>query len=515
CEYAHSMGNSTGNLQRYWDVIRGQPRVFGAFIWDWIDQGLVKTTPDGEKYWAYGGDFGDHPNAGNFNINGIVFPDRSPQPALWEVKKVYQPFGFEAVDATAGKVRITNRFAFTNLSRYDVTWALLENGTTIQEGTLDPVSVAPGTDKTVSVPFDRPSLEPGADYHLEVRVQLADSTHWADAGHTVAWGQMRVPFEVPAQETLALNQLSDVTLTEGDNQVTVEGDGFSVTVGRTSGAIESMVYAGEELIVRPLIPNYWRAPTDNDLANGGMADLLAAWEDAGENRTVTSVTAEQIAPQAVRISVEGTLPVGQSIFTQEYTVYGNGDVHVRHHVARTGDTPPGFPRVGLQMAVPDAYDEITWFGRGPHESYWDRKTGAAVGRYSQSLTDFVTGYVRPQENANRTDTRWVAFTRDNGRGLLAIADSLLSVSAWPYSQQDLADASHTYELPDRDFTTLNLDYKQMGVGGNNTWSEKARPLRKYQLREQSYTYGFTLRPYRADRRSAAKAAQVPVPRAEP
>ena len=516
CEYAHSMGNSTGNLAEYWDVIRSQPRVFGAFIWDWIDQGLVKTAPSGEQYWAYGGDFGDHPNSGNFNINGIVFPDRSPQPALWEVKKVYQPFGVEAVNAQAGKVEITNRHSFTNLSAYDVSWVLQENGATVQEGWLDDVDSAPGTDTTVAIPFEKPSLEPGADYHLKVRVHLADSTLWAEAGHTVAWGQVRVPFDVPAEESLALGQIGDVTLSESGDQMEVEGEGFSVAVGRESGALESMVYQGNELIERPLTPNYWRAPTDNDEARGnGMAHLLAEWEHAGENRRVTSVTAELVAEQAVRIAVEGILPVGSSTFSNVYTVYGNGDVHVEHRVARAGDTPPGVPRVGLQMALPDAYDTVTWFGRGPQESYWDRKSGAAVGRYSQSLSDVVTGYVRPQENANRTDTRWVAFTRGDGGGLLALADSLLSVSAWPYSQEDLTEASHTYELPERDFTTVNLDYKQMGVGGDNSWSEKARPMPKYRLSESTYAYGFTLRPYGPNRGPAAELAQRPVPRVEP
>lgn len=513
CEYAHSMGNSTGNLQEYWDVIRSQDRVFGAFIWDWIDQGLVKTAPDGEEYWAYGGDFGDHPNDGNFNINGVVFPDRSPQPGLWEVKKVYQPVRVQATDARAGELEVTNRFSFTNLDEYDVTWTLEENGTSIQSGSLDRVDVTPGATETVTVPFEKPSLKPGAEYHLTVQFQLADEMSWAEAGHTIAWEQVRVPFEGPEESARSLEELAEVSLNEGDDQIEVEGEGFSVVIGRESGALESMVYDGEELIVDPLTPNYWRAETDNDLAS--MAAHLAEWETAAENRAITSVEAEQIAPQAVRIRVEGTLPVGESTYGNEYVVYGNGDVHVEHRVTRAGDTPPSMPRVGLQMAVPAAYDEVTWFGRGPHENYWDRKTGAAVGQYSEPLSSFVTDYVRPQENANRSDTRWVAFTQNDGRGLLAIADSTLSVSAWPYSQQDLAEADHTHELPDRDFTTVNLDFKQMGLGGNNTWSEKARPMSPYRLSKSSYTYGFTLRPYTAEQGEAADVARRPTPKGGP
>lgn len=515
CEYVHSMGNSTGNLQTYWDVIRGQPRVFGAFIWDWIDQGLVKTAPSGEEYWAYGGDFGDHPNDGNFNINGVVFPDRRPQPALWEVKKVYQPVGVEAVNARAGTLAVTNRSHFTNLSAYDVTWTLRENGEAVQQDTLSSLFVPPRATDTVAVPFERPAPSAGAEYHLELRVRLADETSWAAAGHVVAWSQTRVPFGGPKQPSPSLDELEALTLDMSPERVTVQGFGFSVAVGRASGAIESLVYDGREMIEAPLVPNYWRAETDNDRGGGkGMANLLRAWEDAAEQRTVTDVTVDDVAQQAVRVRVEGTLPVGQSTFTHRYTVYGSGDVHVRHRVTRRGDTPPSIPRVGMQMAVPDAYDTMTWYGRGPHENYWDRKTGAAVGQYRQSVADFVTPYVRPQENANRSDVRWAAVTDGDGQGLVVVADSLMSVSAWPYTQADLAEATHTHELPERPTTTLNLDYKQMGLGGNNSWSKKARPLPKYRLRAPSYTYGFTLRPYRGEAESPEAAAHAPIPSIE-
>jgi len=511
CEYAHSMGNSTGNLQEYWNVVRSQPRIFGAFIWDWIDQGLVKTAPDGEEYWAYGGDFGDHPNDGNFNINGVVFPDRSPQPALWEVKKVYQPVGFETVGTREGRIEVTNRSHFTNLSAYDVTWALLKDGTAIQEGTLSP-DVAAGATDTLTVPFKKPSLKAGAEYHLEVKVRLTEGTRWAEAGHVLAWTQAKVPFDVPAPEPPSLAQIETVALNESSERIEVKGEGFSVEIGRESGALTSLIYDGEELIETPLTPNYWRVETDNDRANGhGMSNLLRGWENASENRTVTSVSAEQVAEQAVRVQVEGTLPVGTSTFANEYTVYSNGDVHVQHTVTRKGDPPPGIPRVGLQMAIPDRYDQVTWYGRGPHESYRDRETGAAVGRYSRSLFQFVTPYVRPQENANRPDVRWAAFTNGEGRGLLAVADSALSISAWPYRQADLTKATHTHELRDRLTTTVNLDLGQMGVGGNNTWSEEARPMLKYRLRKSSYSYGFTLRAYSSDDGPLAEAARAPIP----
>jgi beta-galactosidase len=350
---------------------------------------------------------------------------------------------------------------------------------------------------------------------VEVRVRLAADTRWADAGHVLAWTQAKVPFDVPEREAPALDQLDEVALNETADTIEAEGAGFSVAVDRETGSLASLVYEGQQLIESPLTPNYWRAETDNDRANGnGMASLLRAWEDAGETLTVTSVSAEPVAEQAVRVRVEGTLPVGESTFTNEYTVYGNGDVHVEHTVTRRGETPPSIPRVGLQMAIPGSYDEVTWFGRGPHENYRDRKTGAAVGQHERSLSEFATPYVRPQENANRSDVRWVAFTDGEGQGLLAVADSALSISAWPYRQADLAKATHTYQLPDRDVTTVNLDLGQMGVGGNNTWSQKARPMPKYRLQKPSYSYGVTLRPYRSGQGPPAEVAREPIPNVE-
>jgi beta-galactosidase len=276
CEYAHSMGNSTGNLQAYWKVIRNQPRVFGTFIWDWIDQGLVKTAPSGEEYWAYGGDFGDHSNDGNFNINGVVFPDRSPQPALWEVKKVYQPVGVNAVNARAGSLTVTNRSHFTNLSAYEATWTLRENGIAIQQDILSSLSVAPGATDTVAIPIETPSLTRGAEYHLELRVRLDHDTRWADAGHVLAWSQTKVPFDVPAPDTRPVEQLDALTLDVSPKRVTVKGDDFSVEVGRASGTLESLIYDGTGMIEALLIPNYWRAETDNDRAAGnGMATPAA------------------------------------------------------------------------------------------------------------------------------------------------------------------------------------------------------------------------------------------------
>jgi beta-galactosidase len=286
-----------------------------------------------------------------------------------------------------------------------------------------------------------------------------------------------------------------VELDDSGSALTVKGRGFSVAVGRASGALESFRHEGRELVASPLVPNFWRVPLDNDIGFLLLNDMprrLAAWKTAGPQRRVTSVKAERLSPQAVRITAEATLPAASSAYVTTWTVYGSGDVVVEARFTPGGELPE-LPRFGMQMAVPGALGTMTWLGRGPHENYWDRHTGAAVGRYSGRVEALIHDYVRPQENANRTDVRWVALTGADGRGLLASGLPLLSVSAWPYTMEDLEKATHVNELPRRDTITLNLDLRQMGVGGDDGWG--ARPHAEYTLDAKPYAYGFRLRPY--------------------
>jgi len=225
-----------------------------------------------------------------------------------------------------------------------------------------------------------------------------------------------------------------------------------------------------------------------------MPIRLGVWRTASKDRTVKSVTAEQLKPQVVRITAHIVLPPGDSDYYSTYTIYGSGDVTVKNDLIPESLKIPEMPRFGMQMAIPGRFNTMTWYGRGPHETYWDRKTGAAVGLYSGRVEELIHDYVRPQENANRTDVRWVALTDKEGLGLLAVGMPLLSVSAWPYTMEDLESAKHIHELPRRDTVTVNLDYKQMGVGGDDGWSEKARPHPEYRLPVKTYTYSFRLQP---------------------
>ncbi|MEA3224605.1 MAG: beta-galactosidase small subunit, partial [Planctomycetota bacterium] len=259
----------------------------------------------------------------------------------------------------------------------------------------------------------------------------------------------------------------------------------------------------------PLAPNFWRVPIDNDNGNG-MPRRLGVWRDAGPSRTVKAVQAEQVEPEIVRVTAEASVGVGKnSTCTTVYTVYGSGDVVVETTVTPRGGNLPMLPRFGMQMAVPGRFDKLTWLGRGPHENYWDRKTGAAFGLYSGPVAENIHEYVRPQENGNKSDVRWMALTDADGVGLIAVGMPTIDVSAWPYTMDDLEKATHIHELPRRNTITVNLDYKQMGVGGDDSWGARTHP--EYTLPAKPYKYGFRLTPYAPKLGDMARAARRSLP----
>ncbi|MHC4461944.1 MAG: beta-galactosidase, LacZ type [Planctomycetota bacterium] len=493
CEYAHAMGNSVGNLQEYWDAIRSHKRLIGGFIWDWADQGLRKKSPDGKEFWAYGGDFGDKPNDGNFCCNGLVQPDRKPNPSLYEVKKVYQRIHVLPDDIQAGKFRVQNEYDFLNLDFTDINWELSADGHIIQAGTLPKLSLVPDAEGHLQIPFNKPKLQPGAEYWLKITFALAADTTWAKRGHILAWDQFQLPFDVPPVPIVDLNTMSPLTLKQTAQKITITGRGFELTFRKSSGTLESFVFNKKRLIASPLVPNFWRVPIDNDNGNG-MPRRLGAWRNAGSNRTVKAVKVEQLKPQIVRITAEATIPVGtNSTYKTIYTVYGSGDLVVDTTLTPGGDNVPDLPRFGMQMALPAEFNTITWLGRGPHETYWDRKTGAAIGLYSGSVNENIHNYVRPQENGNKSDVRWMVLTDRDGVGLIAVGMPTIDVSAWPFTMQDLEKARHIHDLPQRDTITINIDYKQMGVGGDDSWG--ARTHLEYILSTKPYRYRFRLTPY--------------------
>jgi len=461
----------------------------------WVDFNKArKVESKAKKFWAYGGDYGDKPNNGNFCCNGLVQPDRRANPSLTEVKKVYQNIKVLPVDLSAGRVKIHNKYIFRNLDFVAASWELACSGKVIDTGALGRLKIEAGKTVEVTIPLKKPKLTPGAEYHLKIVFALASDTPWADKGHVVAWDQFEMPYKAPPAPKVDASKMGEVKLAKSSDAFVVTGEGFSVTVGRKNGAITSFKTGAIELVAAPLVPNFWRVPTDNDRGNR-MPNRQGVWKNAGPARKITSVTADRTGPKSVRITAEATLNAGNSVWRNVYTVTGDAAVKVDCSITPSGKAP-NLPRIGMQLAMPAAFDTMTWFGRGPHETYMDRKTGGAVGRYSGKVADLVHPYVRPQENANRTDVRWVTLTNARGEGLRAagLAPGRLSVSAWPYTMADLSAGRHTSDLPLRDTITVNVDHKQMGVGGDNSWG--ARPHAEYTLPVKSYTYSFKLQAVR-------------------
>jgi len=504
CEYAHAEGNSLGNFQKFMDVFEKYDNCIGGFIWDYVDQGLRKTSDKGKEFWAYGGDYGDEPNDRNFCINGILMPDRKPNPAIYEVKKVYQNIKISPVDLSKGTVNIHNKYQFIPLDFVDLVWELTANGIILQEGRLESLKIEPGEQKDVNIPFKIPKLKPNTEYHIKLSSILSKENPWAEKGYIIAWDQFKIPFEISKAPEEDIRKYNSINIIETTDFIKLEGKEFKLLIGMASGAIESFIYNGIELISSPLIPNFWRAPTDNDLGKGDedLQDFVEngtsidfSWKNASEMRKLIKIDLEDLKPQVKRIKVEFRVPNSEQLLETIYTIYGSGDIFIQNNF-----TPNiNMVRFGMQVNIPCEFNVMTWYGKGPYETMLDRNTGAAVGIYSGLIEDLIHPYIRPQENGNRTDVRWAALTNKNGIGLLIsdVGGTNLNISAWPYTMEDLENATHNHELPRRENVTLNIDYKQRGVGGDIP--ALAVIHREFKLKKNiPYYYCFRLKPYSKD-----------------
>jgi len=509
CEYAHAMGNSLGNFQEYMDVFEKFPNAIGGFIWDFVDQGLRKTSETGKEFWAYGGDFGDVPNDKNFCINGIVMPDRKPNPALYEVKKVYQNIKVIPVDLFEGKVKIHNKYQFQSLDFLKIRWELTANGIIVQNGNLGCLNIKPGDLKETIIPFKKPEIKPNTEFHLKIVFILADEMIWANKDFILAWDQFRIPYDVPIKSDIDVNDIDEIVLEELDNYIIIKGEYFKVKIGKESGVIEGYTFKNLDLITQALSPNFWRAPTDNDLGDvdfGGskIPSFDKIWKDASKMKKVTELVYEKIKSQIIHVKVNFKILTFENPLKIVYTICGNGDIIIKNDFI----PDKNMMRFGMQTVIPKEFEFMTWYGKGPHETMLDRNTGAAVGVYSGLVEDLIHPYIRPQENGNRTDVRWAAMTNKHGNGIVVsdVGGTLLNVSAWPYTMEDLETNSHNHELPRRDFITFNIDYKQQGVGGDIPGLAVIH--NKYILKGRSnYSYSFLLRGYSNNMGDLKKNAQ--------
>jgi len=510
CEYAHAMGNSTGNLQDYWDVIEKYPILQGAFVWDWVDQGLLKTDETGEEYWTYGGDYGEEgiPSDGNFCLNGLTWPDRTPKPGLKEVKKVYQYVGFEAIDLKSGLIKIKNKYDFTNLSEFIFDWELVSDGSIIQSGKLSFPDLRPHTETVVKIPIEKISPATGDEYFLNLRVSRSEEWNSVPEGHIYATEQFEL-MSGPEQPRISQSSLGVLQTNTVGGMLKVGGTDMEIVFNLETGKLESYKYKGKELFLKGPEPDFWRAPTDNDYGYG-MDKRFGVWKKAGERIVVTkaSITQPEIGKVVVvfRYDIKGLEGEKIAGYSSIYTILGTSDMIVSNSFEKLSEKIPEIPRMGMQMQLPEDFTNLKWLGRGPHENYVDRKTSAEVGLYESTVADQYVPYIRPQENGYKTDTRWLTLTDDNGTGILVSGDPLICFASLNYIHDDFespgklsqyrADAktanTHTIDIKPRELVNLNIDLGQMGVGGDDSWGAQIHP--QYRLLDRKYEYSFRFRP---------------------
>ncbi|WP_218569714.1 glycoside hydrolase family 2 TIM barrel-domain containing protein [Pseudomonas sp. Hp2] len=500
CEYAHAMGNSLGDLKRYWDAIYAHDRLQGGFVWDWVDQSMIKTTPDGRQYWAYGGDYGPNPSgqdAIEFG-DGLLQSDRTPNPHLHELAKVYGPVQFEAVDAAAGRFVVRNRHNFIDLGRFDFDWQLREDGRLVAQGRGPALSTPADGQETVQFTLPPVQRKPGAEYFLTLRALARDgAVPLVPAGQVVSWEQFALssPPVLPPAPTSG----NAVAMSETAGEIRLRAAGAELVVDRGTGQVARYAYQGQ-ILLSGGTPNFWRAPTDNDIGTGLYASHLV-WKTLSETRRVRGVQASRSQDGGARVQVgfdiggDATPDVQYDV---TYEMARDGSVTV------TGDFRPlyaGLPdplRLGLMFTVPSRMTELSWYGRGPHETYADRYTSGEIALYSGRIAEQNHDYIRPQETGNKVDVRWLAVAPANGTGLKITGAEPLSVNAlaFPYSDLDRKPVgqAHSSDIRPREHVSLMIDQRQIGVGGDDQWSRWGQPHQAYRIPVVPSRYRFRLQP---------------------
>lgn len=507
-EYAHAMGNSVGILRDYWDIIEKSDKLQGGFIWEWMDHALQLTNERGQKYWGYGKDY--HPTMptdGNFLNDGLVGADRVPHPHMAEVKKVYQPVCFQCLDVTKGEFEIENRYDFIDLNHLSFQYEISQEGRKFTAGTLTALNIKAGDRKTVHIPLDGLSFNPACEYILTLSAVSKNEHAFIEAGYEIAWDQFNLTKRAwvqPAKcEGAALLHANEI-----NEKLRITGDALVVEFNRKTGELTHYAVDGNPLIRTGLVPHFWRGLTDNDLG-AKLFETSKIWKDAGALRTLTAFSYE-MASDCVQVKTHFALPSIESQFSIAYDIYPSGEMRVKANFTPGSTALPVMLRMGMQLTLPSEYHFLQWFGRGPVETYCDRK-GAKASIYGGTTVDQYHAYPRPQETGNKTDVRWMRLINGNGVGIEAIAENqLLNASAWPFDAQQLdfvADVDgmgasgltpisckHGADIQHGDFTTWNIDLCQLGTGGQNSWG--SLPPLKHQLPIQTYEYSFFFRPVR-------------------
>ncbi|NLF40669.1 DUF4981 domain-containing protein, partial [bacterium] len=500
CEYSHAMGNSNGCLADYWHAIERTDGLQGGYIWEWIDHGITQVAPNGRTYWAYGGDFGDEPNDANFVADGLVWPDRTPHPGLFEYKHLNQPVSVELLGTRPVKIKVVNKQAFVSLEWLRGEWELMVDGRCVQRGLLPSLACALGAAKTVALKLRKPLEDFKGEVFLNVRFKQRKATWWAPAGFEVAHQQLPLAASRPRAATRAATavEAGAISVDEDADTIVLRAGAVRAVFSRKTGTLVSFGADDANRIVAGPLLNVWRAATDNDgikLKGGQEWKPLRRWEKLALDRVAHQlsgmrvVCAKHKAPCVeITHSASGRNEWSDFTHVHRYTLLPNGELRVENDV-RLGRDITDLPRVGVTMALVPTLERLEWYGRGPWENYCDRKTSTIVGRFSGTVSDQYVPYIMPQEHGHKTDVRWAMLRDEAGSGVRVIGAPLFEFSAGHFTADDLFKAKHTFELEPRAEVILNIDHAHRGLG---TASCGPDTLDKYKLLKRRYAFTYTL-----------------------
>ena len=524
-EYAHSMGNSTGNFQDYWDIIEQYDNLQGGFIWDWVDQSIWKTNERGERYYAYGGDYGENmPSDNSFLNNGIVAPDRKPNPGLFEVKKAHEFINFKQMGINGHnelRILVENLYDFTNLSQFNITAEIKADGKMLKTIPIETISVETHTSKLIRVNLDGVTYKNNTEYFVEISARTKDNWGLLPKGFQVAHEQIKLSSKYETAPVVNDNGLA-LKIEKAEENIIISNDIVKIVFNKNEGRLSSYIYKGNDLLKdgKGPKPNFWRAITDNDSGNKIYKNNIE-WKKASLFSKVISLTSNSIAENLVELKVTYQLPGADTQFHSVYQINGNGVIHIENVLDKTS-YKQDIPRIGIRMQLPKEYNKMTYFGRGPWENYHDRNVSAFVDLYESSVSNQYYPYIRPQENGYKTDVRWVALANNKGNGLLVVSKDKkgLGICALHMPNEDFDTAvgldyggqtrveqeyridgipeinvsKHTIDIKEQDLVQLNIDLVQRGVGGNDSWG--AKPEKKYLIYGNvSHIYSYYLIPF--------------------
>lgn len=495
CEYCHAMGNGPGNLKDYQDLVYAHDKLQGGFVWEWFDHGIESFTESGEKYYRYGGDFGDDPSNKDFCIDGLIMPDRTPSPGLYEYKKVIEPITTTAIDIQKGIINLLSRYDFANLDRFNLVYKVMEDDVILQTGFMAVPSIEARANKDITLPYDLSviKVKPGAHYYVNISYQLREDTSYASSGHELATAQFELPLY---KEGIVVRPEGILNVEKEHTTLHVKGANFSLDFNLVNGNLMNIVRDGMQVLSKGPRLTLWRAPISNDME---IIDKLKKVYFLHLEHEVVMNIDYHMEGNILKVEVDTINSTTNSAWHFKtkyvYTVCPSGDILIDVEGTPSGRVdlaPDMLPRIGVSMHLDKSMEHVRYFGMGPGENYADSKEAAQMGLYANTVDGLFTNYVIPQENGNHMGCKWVSMTNDRGMGLLASTEGDFNFSASWYEDKDLDDAKHTCDLVKRDYIIFNVDYKQNALGTNSCGQWQ---LDKYRAKFEDFKLSFRLTPF--------------------